>query len=544
MDADGGSSTARNGAASRAGADPPQRPSWRPPRPRLVAYAAATSSSTSGGSLSTTYTSGSSHLLSSSSSGDGGLTQLVEETANKLERVQLPCLEIEEEREKTRGHIRGLVEEFSAAAGDDEATALILERWFSDLGLSWVLSIATVEKSPAGSSVFPRRLGDLARSWIVALTVIQISIFTYFDGLSTSTHDETSDPAASEFARFLQLTLSKMLLFIDAVASAKVNGPCIQHNLWEAMETAEEKLRAVIGVRHAVSEASQQIQMWPRFPPFEGSRVIIEETSSSLSAKLAKLDEAVWDTLDEIRTSIIMSLTDNHSEADSVDSQALERSSDIHKTTRSLGNCIKVLSTDYGLVNEIVSKATSLGKYVPQDNRMGPPFYTKEPLDMLIMEMLSCLQENLDRVSQSFPDQSLRFLFLLNNTHFMWQQLQDPSLSYALAMWVFTRKIDERIQRYLQASWIPVVSGLHGPTPLCFGRYHSPLAKFESEFHKTYSAQKLWKVPDPELRGRLRKAIIETVIPAFAKYLEDNKITAPRVTQQELEDMLQNIFEG
>ncbi|CAO2206137.1 unnamed protein product [Urochloa humidicola] len=160
--------------------------------------------------------------------------------------------------------------------------------------------------------------------------------------------------------------------------------------------------------------------------------------------------------------------------------------------------------------------------------------------------MVSSLQENIARVSQSFPDQSqsLRFLFLLNNTHFMCQQLHCPN-GYGLEFYVpaLARKIDEHIQRYLQVSWIPVVSGLHDPMPLCLGRY-SPLAKFKSEFQKTYTAQKLWKVPDPELRRRLRKAIIETVIPAFTKYLADNKITTPRVTQQELEDMLQNLFEG
>ncbi|KAF8672869.1 hypothetical protein HU200_049207 [Digitaria exilis] len=54
----------------------------------------------------------------------------------------------------------------------------------------------------------------------------------------------------------------------------------------------------------------------------------------------------------------------------------------------------------------------------------------------------------------------------------------------------------------------------YNSTPLCMGRYSSP-AKFEVEFQKTYGAQKLWKVPEPKRRRRLRVAVIEKVIPSF-----------------------------
>ncbi|CAL5011012.1 unnamed protein product [Urochloa decumbens] len=532
MDVDGSSSTAHTGGAA-AGAQQPQRPNWRP---RPVAFATtASSSSTSGGSLTTTYTSGSSYLHPSSS-GDGGLAPSVALSMR---------LDLVEEREKTCRHIMCLVKEFSAAVGDDEATNQVLERWLSDLGISWVLSIATDDKTPAGSSfIFPRRLGDLARSWIDALKVIQLSISAYQEEGNFS-----SVPAASEFARFLGSTLLKMLPFADAVVSAKVIAACIQYNLWEAMVPPEEKLKAVIGVRQALSATSERINCWARCSPFPGSRGILEQLSILVVAKMTKLEDAVWDTLDEVRTSIVRPPMDSHNVAGSVDSQALEleRALAIHKDTRSIVNCINVISADYNglflFVHDIVLKAARLGKYVPQDNRTNHPFIG-DPFAMLIMEMISCLQENLVRVSQPFPDQSLRFLFLLNNTHFIWQQLQCPTgYGFELYMRALARKIDEHIQRYLQASWIQVVSGLQDPTPLCLVRY-SPLAKFETEFQKTYTVQKLWKIPDPDLRRRLRKAIIETVIPAFIKYLADNKITAPRVTQQELEDMLQDIFEG
>ncbi|OEL31075.1 hypothetical protein BAE44_0007906 [Dichanthelium oligosanthes] len=522
MDIDGGSSSpARAGDGS--GAQQPQRPDWRPPLPfSLLAY--GTSSSTSAGSLSTTYTSGSSHLQSScSDQGD-------------------PWLEVEEEREKTRGDIKGLVQEFLAAGDDQDATTLVLERWFSDLGVSWVLSIIVTDDKSAGAFVFQRRLQHFARSWIVALTVIQNSIFTYVEGLWNQEEAEgvfSSLPAASEFARFLQTTISKMLPFVDMIMAHKavIVGPCIQHtNLSSNGEVpAEEKLVALIAVRDGLSAASKQIQMWFICPPLLGSRGTLDEMSNLLSAKLAELDEAVWDTVDEI-------LTDNNHDAGSMDnSQALERSPDIDKATGTIVNCIKVLSTNYGLLHQIVCSAVRLSECVPEYSKVSPLFRA-DSCAVLIVEMIFGLQEKLARVSQSFPDQSLRFLFLLNNTYFVWQQLHTTS-NLEPYMPALTRKIDDHMQRYLQMSWIPVLSCLQDPTPLCLGRY-SPLAKFQSEFQKTYTAQKLWKVPDPELRRRLRKAIIETVISAFTRYLEDNKITTPRVTQLELEDMLQDLFEG
>jgi hypothetical protein len=107
-----------------------------------------------------------------------------------------------------------------------------------------------------------------------------------------------------------------------------------------------------------------------------------------------------------------------------------------------------------------------------------------------------------------------------------------------------TRKVEQYIESYIEVSWAPMLSCLSNPTPLCLGRNHSPLSKFESEFQKTYTTQKLWKVPDPELRKRLRKAVIEKIIPDYTRYIEDSKVINPKFTPQELEEMLQELFEG
>ena len=106
-------------------------------------------------------------------------------------------------------------------------------------------------------------------------------------------------------------------------------------------------------------------------------------------------------------------------------------------------------------------------------------------------------------------------------------------------------KVKGYMERYMQVSWAPVLSCLINPTPSCFGKNYSPLPKFESEFQKMYTTQKLWKVPNPELRNRLRGAIKGKVIAGYMRYLADDYGNAPlKFSTSNLQEMLQELFEG
>jgi len=105
-------------------------------------------------------------------------------------------------------------------------------------------------------------------------------------------------------------------------------------------------------------------------------------------------------------------------------------------------------------------------------------------------------------------------------------------------------KVEGYTESYLQACWAPVLSCLFSHTPLCFGTNRSLLSKFESEFNKTYTIQKQWKVTDPKLRKNLRTAITKKIVPRYAQYIEENNITMPGVAPEDLEKMLLELFEG
>ena len=124
-----------------------------------------------------------------------------------------------------------------------------------------------------------------------------------------------------------------------------------------------------------------------------------------MSEKQGKAFEAIWSTLEEIRTGVIKPM----------DTQTPQRSSDILKATYSVMVDINFLLRNESTVTPLVSQAASLGKYVPQTGLgEAPPFVS------LITEMVSCLEEKLITKSQLFLDKGLRFLFLLNNSNFIW----------------------------------------------------------------------------------------------------------------------------
>jgi hypothetical protein len=452
----------------------------------------------------------------------------------------------QEEVVKTRRHMRGLVEEFcaGAGAGADGSNATAPDRWLSELNVAWLLSLAELDAS--GQRTFiSRQLQSPAQTWIPALQVISTSVWKCL-----SSHDEPTDgllDAVSEFAQFLKATLLKMLTFVDAIVAldpfSVINGAISQQqhvsSTCTSVVRAADKVRALLDVRHALSVASEQIIMSFCSSPYVLSTKVADDIGGLFSAQLGKLDQAIRDTFDHIRTAVTPSLDDDDGSSPratgATQTTLLQSSPAIHKVTRSVINYINIV-----LSTEALLLPANYASHRPGDT---------SSLTTLTTEVVGSLEEELARVSRSFTDQSLRFIFLINNSYLI-RQLLDTSwpphlhdLTYLRFFDSITNRIDRYIQSYLQVSWAPVLKCLHNPTCHCFTR-DSPLPKFESKFQSTYAAQKHWKVPEPELRKTLRQAIIERVVSGFTEYLEDNNSITSGVTPQELEEMLQELFEG
>ncbi|CAD6335325.1 unnamed protein product [Miscanthus lutarioriparius] len=425
--------------------------------------------------------------------------------------------ELAEDVAKKLEHIKGLVVEFSG----DDSTAV--QTWLSELDVGWVLHLAGTHES-SWSVVTSHGFQFLVETWILALRKIGESILTSLDGWYSQSQSQRQDqdegarkqPSPSEFAELVQATVLKMLPFVDIAAAAKTT------DRPGALAPAE-KLQALIDMHDALSMASQHIL------PLH-----VESTDGAmedfLSADLTKLDEAIWATIVEIMN-IVMAWAWKWSN-DRV-------SSDIHKVMKSIVSYTKVLWANYGSVNRILDDAVLRGEFVPENENVSH-------VSNLIVEMVSSTTTNTSFwTSSSFLDERLRFLFLINNFYYLLQELRTiRCLGFIMEPLIY--KVDDYIDSYLHESWAPVLKCLQDPfLPCCLTRYPSPLPKFESKFQKTFATQKLWKVPDPEMRRRLRKAVADKVIPAFTQFLEDNHTaTPPGFTPRKLEKMLGELFQG
>ncbi|KAJ1260824.1 hypothetical protein BS78_10G261900 [Paspalum vaginatum] len=286
-------------------------------------------------------------------------------------------------------------------------------------------------------------------------------------------------PCSFQFARFTQAAMSRMLVFVDFIAAVDPKNIIIRVAA-KSVPRPYRKINILILVLEALSKALSLIHLFFQSPPSPRVQTIQDELANLLSAKQDKARDAIWTTLEDTRTRILM------------DSTPQEPSSDIHKLTLSMMFHITFL-LDNSAVSAIVHEADILGKYVPETGDDVPP------LDSMIMDMASCLRDKLVDISKSFPDQGLGFLFLLNNTNFMTQQLCSTSF-FLNAPWYQPSLAKLRaayMESYMQVSWAPMLSCLsnHPNTPLCFRGNYSPLSKFESEFQKMYTTQRQWKVP-------------------------------------------------
>ncbi|CAL5009597.1 unnamed protein product [Urochloa decumbens] len=426
--------------------------------------------------------------------------------------------------EKKKHGVKSMVQEFfGVSSADDSGYISALKKWFIELDVFWLIH------APDGISYAH------APSWIHALHKITETIHLIEKLFPEISKNEARVSDEIQFAQFIQKTMLKMLAFVDFIVASNSKAIMEEVMNWVPLST-------LLSVRGALSRALQKTWFPIHPPPSAKAKRIQREIVNLLSAKESKAGEAVWSTLEEIRNRVLISMEDG----------AQSCQSDIHKATHSLMRYISFLRSHYSSVASVVSEAASLGKYVPQ---IEDPF----PLNSLIVEMVSCLEEKLVKMSGSFPDQGLGLLFLLNNSYFIRETLLSSFLlmnssfiraspqkysSLDIHVAELFEKVQGYIESYLQVSWEPVLSCLPNPTHPRFWKRYSPLYKFESQFQKTYNTQMLWKVPDPKLRKTLRTAITEKIVPDYTKYIEDNNVTTPELTPQKLEEMLQELFEG
>jgi hypothetical protein len=180
----------------------------------------------------------------------------------------------------------------------------------------------------------------------------------------------------------------------------------------------------------------------------------------------------------------------------------------------------------------------------------------------LVFELITDLESVVYKHSRSFASEGLQCIFLINNIHFILQEVEQSDIQLTVKAKWFEKcqsHIKGYTKRYMYASWVPVTSTLdvsRGLPPSKKARINffnfrltspSPMQSFASSLSATCNLQMFWKVPSPALRDELRAKILEFVTRAYNGHLESQKQYAGQSAKNfepEWKSKINKLFEG
>ncbi|KAL6840017.1 hypothetical protein ACP4OV_029827 [Aristida adscensionis] len=199
----------------------------------------------------------------------------------------------------------------------------------------------------------------------------------------------------------------------------------------------------------------------------------------------------------------------------------------VHPLTRHAMNCVELLAPHRDALDVILANGVGVTSF-----------------RCVVSKLIAGLEHNLEEkaaVASADGSPAQAHLFLANNTSFVSKR------SLLGDEWAARRRglLERHAASYVEASWGPVVACLPETAGVA-GRPARALARFESAFERAYSGQACCEVADPALRADLRKAVSETVVPAYAAFLRRHpKIERhARRTAGDLAESLLELFEG
>ncbi|KAF0927792.1 hypothetical protein E2562_036212 [Oryza meyeriana var. granulata] len=251
---------------------------------------------------------------------------------------------------------------------------------------------------------------------------------------------------------------------------------------------------------------------------------------------MAKYD----DTLQKLRMAVYHMLHELKILVQTRASRCVPPGGGVHEVTRYVMNYIRLLMHHKSILGLIL--ANDDGK---KDKRM-------DSLDHIVQDLMICLESMLNKASEAYESQGLQCFFLVNNLHFAVKQVEGSELISILGQsWVQVHRdfIEQYMKTYVDLSWGPALSCLSPRTGLLGGCFSQPSStvRFSLKFDSTYYNQECWKVEDPQLREKVRRAVCDKVILAYQAHLDKymkGKRKHEWYTPELLKAQLMKLFEG
>ncbi|OEL20870.1 Exocyst complex component EXO70A1 [Dichanthelium oligosanthes] len=260
--------------------------------------------------------------------------------------------------------------------------------------------------------------------------------------------------------------------------------------------------------------------------------------SQEVSTFLGKLGEAALGLLLDF-----LSLRLNH---DLDEHTALD--GNILSLTQNVMGFTKVLAEYNGLLNLILPLEE-------EEDGGGIERTAMAPWELYVLRLLSHLQLRIVEKSEFYKDESLRYIFLMNNAMYVLEHSRSLALRTSLRDNKTHEKlvllVEEYATAYLRATWFPALFHLNEDriqyTSGKVINVNESLKNFNSAFGKIIRVQTTWKVPNPKLRQHLRIIILNQVFPAYHTYVRRYRNAALKNIKyipNDIENLVLDLFEG
>jgi len=409
--------------------------------------------------------------------------------------------------DRHRQRMLALLPAFSSPAGAP-ARAEPLFRWLSGFGVGWVLDMDASGSGGAAERLPRREVGRRVRAWAQALGTME-RVFRL-------RHRELTVKQVEALGELAAASAGAMLRLARAVA---------------ALESSPSKLLAALDVYVPVSEAfpvlGRMFSWGPSHP-----------VSAAAEGALAALVDAARSCGRDLRAFVRSHYP-----------WRMPQGGEVHP-------CVGFWMGYFRcLLRNRISLCFILGGDGDGEDAPPPLAPGSEGGCGLLTELISCLEAVLEEKSAALAFPGLRQVFMLNNTFAIVRRAVRSDLKLFLPPgWVRAReeRMEGYIKGYMDASWAPVVARLNdasgGPKlpAVLRRRTTNRLSAFYSALENACSAQRCWKVPNPVLRGILRKTVSANVVPAYRRYQEDHPEVDVAIgrSAEELEQRLSDLFEG
>ncbi|KAG2263573.1 hypothetical protein Bca52824_070652 [Brassica carinata] len=305
------------------------------------------------------------------------------------------------------------------------------------------------------------------------------------------------------------------------------------------VEISKDTVLSLLAFGEAVSLRSCQPEMLERFlGMYEVSAELLldvdnlfgDETGSFLRMAFHELAKTLAD-----RTVATFSKFKNAIASD--ESTRAFSGGGIHHLTRYVMNYLKLLPEYKDALNTLLGNM-QVDDSIPEKTGQDILPSTFSPMARHLRSIVTALESTLERKAQLYAEEPLKYIFLMNNCHYMVQKVKTSELRHFFG--------DEWIRKHI-ASYQHNVTDYERATKDSVSTSRDRCRLFGLAFDDVYKNQTRWSVPDPELRDDLHISTAVKVVQSYRGFLARNADRIGekhvRYTCEDIESLLLDLFE-